>query len=288
MSFDRRSFLWQSGGGLGGVALVWLLGRDRLLAADKPKAKARRVVQLFMSGAASQCDLFDYKPKLVQLDGQKFDPGEKVELFQSSPGAVMASPWKWKQYGKCGKWVSDLAPHIGSCVDDICFLQAMYSRSNVHGPATFLQATGFLTPGFPSVGAWVSYGLGRLTDELPAFVVIPDSRGFAPNGPANWGAGFLPAEHQGTALRPGAENPIYDLFPPADAGVSKTADADAQELLRKLNEKHRDARPADSRLAARIASYEMAARLQVSAPQVLDLSKETDQTKQLYGLDRKE
>src|SRR5581483_1148534 len=184
-----RSFLWQLGGGLGGIALAHLLGRDGLLAgpADRPradlngglhhKAKAKRVVQLFMSGAASQVDTFDYKPELIKRDGQKFDPGGKVELFQSNPGNCMKSPWTWKQHGKCGKWMSSLVPHLAECVDDIAFLHAMVSKSNVHGPATFMQCTGFVTPGFPGMGAWVSYGLGSLTQDLPAFVVLPDSRG---------------------------------------------------------------------------------------------------------------
>src|SRR3954463_10873834 len=143
---DRRSFLWRSGGGLGGIALAHLLGRHGLLVADGPKprpdlngglhhrAKAKRVVQLFMSGAASQCDLFDYKPLLIKKHGEKFDPGGRVELFQSSPGAVMKSPWKWKQQGKCGKWISDLLPHLGSCVDEMAFIHSMVAKSNVHGP----------------------------------------------------------------------------------------------------------------------------------------------------------
>ncbi len=223
---SRRDMLFRSAGGLGGIALTHLLGQQRLLAdspASRPagfngglhhRAKAKRVVQLFMSGAASQLDTFDYKPALAKLHGQKFDPGEKVELFQSDPGACMQSPWKFKQYGQCGKWVSDLVPHIGSCADDIAFVQAMVSKSNVHGPATFMQNTGFIIPGFPSAGAWVSYGLGSLTENLPAFVVLPDPPGFAPNGPQNWGAAFLPAVHQGTMIRAGRPNPIHDLFPP--------------------------------------------------------------------------
>jgi hypothetical protein len=298
---DRRHFLWQAGGGLGGIALALLLGRDGLLAADTPagkgkpdlngglhhKAKARRVVQLFMSGAASQVDTFDYKPELVKRHGQKFDPGGKVELFQSTPGECLKSPWDWKQHGQCGKWVSSLLPHLATCVDDLAFLHAMVSKSNVHGPATFLQNTGFVLPGFPALGAWISYGLGRLTDDLPAFVVLPDSRGFAPNGPANWSAGFLPAGHQGTLVRPGVKNPIYDLFPPEGTGITRQSEADGLALLKQLNQEHQAAREGDSRLDARIASYELAAKLQLSAPEVLDLSRETVATKRRYGLDEK-
>ncbi len=199
----------------------------------------------------------------------------------------MKSPWDWKQRGQCGKFVSDLLPHLATCVDDVAFLHAMVSKSNVHGPATYMQATGFVLPGFPSVGAWVSYGLGRLTDDLPAFVVLPDSRGFAPNGPANWGAGFLPAAHQGTLVRPGNPSPVYDLFPPDHSFVTKESEVAGRTLLKRFNEAHRDTRPGDSRLEARIASYEMAARLQLSAPEVLDLSKETAATRKEYGLDDK-
>jgi hypothetical protein len=294
---DRRSFLWRAGGGLGGIALSYLLGAEGLLAAPAGKsttgfagrlhhkARAKRVVSLFMSGAASQVDTFDYKPELIKRNDQKFDPGGKVELFQSAPGACMQSPWTWKQYGQCGKYISSLLPHVATCVDDIAFIHSMVSKSNVHGPATFMQNTGFVLPGFPSMGAWVSYGLGSLNDNLPTFVVLPDSRGYAPNGPANWSAGFLPAAHQGTMLKPGARNPIYDLFPPEKSPVTPAGDADGLALLRRLNKEHQEARPGDSRLDARIASYEMAARLQLSAPEVLDLSQETKATKRLYGLD---
>jgi hypothetical protein len=297
----RRDFLWHAGGGLGGLALAHLLGRDGLLAADNSsgqgrpdlngglhhKARAKRVMQLFMSGAASQVDTFDYKPALIKRHGRPFDPGGKIELFQSTPGACMKSPWGWKQHGSCGRWVSDLLPHLATCVDDMAFLYAMVSKSNVHGPATFMQNTGFVLPGFPAMGAWISYGLGRLTDNLPAFVVLPDSRGFAPNGPANWSAGFLPAAHQGTMVRSAAKNPIYDLFPPEDAGITHKGEADGLALLKQLNKEHQATRAGDSRLDARIAAYELAAKLQLSAPEVLDLSRETVATKRLYGLEEK-
>ncbi len=250
------------------------------------RAKAKRVIQLFMSGAASQCDMFDYKPALIERNGQTFDPGGKIELFQSDPGPVMKSPWDWKQYGESGKWMSDLVPHLGSCVDDMAFFPSMVAKSNVHGPATFMQNSGFILPGFPSVGAWVSYGLGSLTDDLPTFVVLPDARGFAPNGPANHSAGFLPAQHQGTMIRAGRENPIHDLFPPESADyITPESEADGLKLLEKLNRGHMAKRDGDSRLEARIEAYEMAARLQVTAPEVMDLSGESQATKRLYGLD---
>jgi len=291
-SIDRRSFLWQFGGGLGGVALASLLGQEGLLAGEAKgtglphfRPRAKRVVQLFMSGAASQCDTFDYKPRLIRDHGKPWDPGERVELFQSFPGSTMASPWKWARYGQAGKWLNDCVAPLGTCVDDIAFVHNMVSKSNVHGPATFLQSTGFVMPGFPGMGAWVSYGLGRLTDDLPTFVVLPDPRGLPPNGPMNWGAGFLPAQHQGTMIHPSTPNPVADLFPPAGSFVRRADEALMHETLRRLNRRHEAERPGDSRLDARIRSYELAARMQLSAPQVLDLSKEPRHILHMYGLD---
>jgi hypothetical protein len=285
--------LSQAGSGFGTLALAALLGRDRLLAGEPPAAnglhhvpRAQRVVQLFMSGAASQCDTFDYKPELIKRHGQPFNPGGKIELFQSQPGAVMASPWAWHQRGECGHWVSDLVPHLAELVDEMVFLPSMQSKSAVHGPATFMQTTGFVLPGFPSIGSWLSYGLGSLNDDLPTFVSLPDSRGFAPNGPANWGAGFLPAAHQGTMIRPGAKNPIFDLFPSAEYAPAPQSETAGREFLALLNREHLASRPGDSDLEARIASYELAARLQLSAPEVLDLTGETAATHAMYGLDR--
>jgi hypothetical protein len=296
---DRRSFLWQAGGGLGGIALAHLLGTGGLLAEEStPRpaddlngglhhpARAKRVVQFFMSGAASQCDLYDYKPELIKRNGQPWDPGETVELFQSSPGHCMASPWAWKQYGECGKWMSDLVPHLAECVDMMAFLPAMVSKSNVHGPATFMQNSGFVLPGFPAAGAWVSYALGTLNEDLPTFVVLPDSRGFAPNGPGNWTAAFLPASHQGTMIRAGAANPIFDLNPPESAEyITRDSEAAGLDVLARLNRQHAAEREGDTRLDARIASYELAARLQLSAPEVLDITHETADTRTLYGID---
>ena len=279
---ERRDFLWKFGGGLGGIALAQMVSGETHF---PPKAK--RVVQLFMSGAASQCDTFDYKPELIRRNGEKFDPGGKVELFQSTPGAVMKSPWDWKPRGACGKWISDLVPHIASCADDIAFVHSMIAKSNVHGPATFMQNTGFVLPGFPSMGSWVSYGLGSMNENLPTFIVLPDSRGYAPNGPGNWSAGFLPAAHQGTMIRASSANPIYDLFPPRDAAyITPESEAANWKLLREMNRDHSVGREGDSRLDARIASYEMAARLQLSAPGVLDIAGESEATRKLYGLDQ--
>src|SRR4051794_8064895 len=187
----RRELLWRLGGGLGGIALAHLLGHERLLAGTgrgaeetRPefngglhhRARARRVVQLFMNGGVSQMDTFDYKPELIKRHGQNVDFGIKAAVT-SLPGAVMKSPFAWKQQGQCGRWVSSVFPHMAECVDDLAFLMAMASKTNVHGPASYMQNTGFILPGFPSAGAWISYALGSLSNDLPAFVVLPDTRG---------------------------------------------------------------------------------------------------------------
>ena len=293
-SITRRELLYRAGNGFGSLALSSLLSEEARTANNgggsvavgmHHPAKAKRVIQLFMSGAASQVDTFDYKPSLIQRNGQKFDPGGKVELFQSSPGAVMQSPWDWKQYGQSGKWMSGLVPHLADCVDDMTFFHSMVAKSNVHGPATFMQNTGFTLPGFPSMGAWVSYGLGNLSDNLPTFVVLPDSRGVPPNGPANWGAGFLPASTQGTSIKAAMKNPIHDLFPPDRTDINSESEANGLSVLETLNRSHSAQRAGDTRLKARLNSYELAAKMQLSAPEVLDISGETNATRKLYGLD---
>jgi hypothetical protein len=278
-AFSRRRFLTQTGAGLGALALTHLSH-----AAPHHPPRARRVIQIFLSGAMSQCDTFDYKPLLIQRAGQPWDPGEKVELFQSNPGVVMPSPWAWQQHGQSGKWVSALFPHLAQLVDDITFVHSLQSKSNIHGPATFMQNTGFILPGFPSAGAWVSYALGTLNENLPVFVVLPDPRGMPPNGPGNWTCGFLPASHQATLVRAGTPAPIQDLARPTGAYVTPASDAEGLALLHNLNQEHLAARPGDSRLEARIASYEMAARLQLSAPEVLDINDESPATRALYGI----
>lgn len=291
---SRRDFLWNAGGGLGGVALLHLLGCDGALA-DLPlpsaefngglhhRAKVKRVIQLFMNGGVSQMDTFDYKPELIKRHGEKVDFGIKAAAT-SVPGNIMKCPFEWKQHGQTGRWVSSVLPHMAGCVDDLAFLMTMQSKTNVHGPGSYMQNTGFLTPGFPCLGAWMSYGLGRLTDDLPAFVVLPDSRGLPYNNAGNFSSGFLPVAHQGTVIRPTAPVPISDLFPPADAKfITGESEADGLNLLNSLNRDHLRTNPGDTRLEARIASYELAAKMQVSAPVVLDLSRESQETHTLYG-----
>ena len=294
---SRRDFLWRLGGGLGGVALTHLLAADGALgAAPDPAisgglhhpAKAKRVIQLFMNGGVSQPDTFDYKPILEKRHGEAFDPGtaEKAEAVTSVPGKLMKSPFPFKQHGRCGRWVSGVFPHLAGCVDDLAFLMAVASKSNVHGPASYMMNTGFTLPGFPCLGAWLSYGLGRLSDNLPTFVVLPDACGLPYNQKGNFTAGFLPASHQATVLNAASDTPVPDLRPSAKAGfVTPDADRDGRELLGRLNRRHAADRPGDSRLDARIASYELAARMQQHAPEALDLSRETAETRKRYGVD---
>ncbi len=290
---NRRDFLCHTGGGFGGVALAHLLGVNDLLAGPRAalngglhhKAKAKRVLQLFMNGGVSQVDTFDYKPELSKRHGEKVDFGIKAAAT-STPGAVMKSPFAWKQHGQCGRWVSDVFPQVAQCVDDLAFLMAMASKTNVHGPASYMQNTGFVLPGFPCMGAWISYGLGALKDNLPTFVVLPDARGLPYNNTGNFSAGFLPASNQGTVIRPTAPVPIADLRPPASATqITPESERDTLKLLNELNREHLGENPGDSRLEARIASYELAAKMQLAAPEALDLSSETKETHRLYGTD---
>lgn len=285
-ALSRREFLWKSGGGLGGIALASLLMREAKGATIHHPARAKRVIQLFMAGAASHIDLFDEKPALVAKDGQPWDPGEAVELFQSTPGHTFAAPWKWASYGETGKRLSEIAAPLGTVVDDMAFVHSMTTRTGVHSTGTLLQATGFQIPGFPGMGAWVSYGLGSMNENLPAYVVLPDHRGFPSNGQKNWDSAFLPAEHQGTVIRPGSPRPMEHLAADDPAFADPRAEQEGLRAMALLNGRHAEAREDDSRLRSRIRSYELAARMQLAAPEVLDISGEPAYVLKEYGLDR--
>jgi hypothetical protein len=290
---NRRDFLLRSGSGFGGLALAHLLAGAEARAADlngglHHRAKVRRVIQLFMNGGVSQVDTFDYKPELARLHGRKLGPKTRPEGFTADVGALLKSPFKFKRHGRSGRWVSSVLPHTAGCVDDLAFLMAMASKTNVHGQGSYMMNTGFVLPGFPCLGAWLSYGLGRLTDNLPTFVVLPDARGLPYNNRGNFGAAFLPAVHQGTVIEAGAGAPIPDLAPnPRYKFANPHADADGLKLLNQFNQSHAAAHPGDSRLEARIAGYELAAKMQLSAPEAFDLSRETSATRTAYGLDDK-
>ena len=293
---NRRGFLWQIGGGLGGVAMAQMLARDALAGgAFEPKpefngglhhpAKVKRIIQLFMTGGASPMDTFDYKPELERLHGEKLGPKEKPEGFVAPAGAILKSPFEFKRHGQSGRWVSSVFPKQAELVDEMTFLMAMASKTNVHGPGTYMMNTGFLLPGFPSMGSWISYALGNLTDELPTFVVLPDGKGLPYNQRGPFSSGFLPAVHQGTVIDAAAANPIPDLFA-RDRYKFATSEADRAglSLLKKMNQAHAKERPDDSRLDARIQSYELAAKMQLSAPAAFDVSKESEATRKAYGL----
>ncbi len=292
---SRRDFLWQSGGGLGGLALAAMLGQDRALAADAPSpasrplhhpAKAKRVVQFFMAGAASHIDLFDYKPELIKRHGQPSDFGEPVEAFQNGLGPWLRPVWDFRPYGQSGKMLSEVVAPLGGVVDDLAFVHNMVGKSGVHSAATLLQSTGFQLPGFPGAGCWASYGLGSLNENLPTFVVLPDHRGFASNGVKNWDAAFLPSQHSGTIIFPGAEAPVADLFPHASGKfITPNGESAGHRLMADLNRQHAATREGDQRLDARIRSYELAARMQLAAPEALNLKAEPAHVLKLYGLD---
>ena len=294
LTMSRREMLRWTGGGLGWIATRDLLQREALAAKASdafdhaPKAKA--VIQIFCPGGMSQVDTFDYKPELAKRAGQPFDPDGKLQFFASKPGNCQPSFWPFEQHGESGLWMSNLFPNLARQVDDLAFIYSMHSKTALHGPACFMMNTGFTLPGFPSMGSWVTYGLGSETEELPAFVVLPDPRGLPPGGIINWGAGFLPAVHQATTLDSRTDRqPISDLFPPQEfRGVTRESDRAGLEFLRQLNEQHLAERSGNSDLEARMAAYELAARLQLSSPEVTDTSDETEATSQLYGLSDKD
>ncbi len=304
--FNRRQWLCQTGSGFGSVVLAGLLAKDGLAAdevvssPDRKQSpasttiqhpaliypvKVKRVIQLFMAGAASHIDLFDYKPQLVKHHGQPSQFGEPVEAFQDGLGPWLKPVWDFKPYGQCGKLLSDTVSPLGDVVDQMTFIHNMVTTSGVHSAATLLQATGFQTPGFPGAGCWISYALGSLNDNLPTFVVLPDHRGFASNGVKNWDAAFLPTQHSGTVIFPGKASPITDLNPHQTGKfISKSSESAARSTLEKLNQQHAKMRQDDSRLDARIRSYELAGRMQVAAPEALSLSDEPQHILDMYGI----
>jgi hypothetical protein len=279
---DRRRFLGDTGTGLGAVALAWLLARDGA-AAPHFAAKAKRVIHVFSPGGVSHVDTFDHKPELARLDGKALEGRGPVDTFFAQPGVLRKSAYGFKQYGRSGAWVSDLFQHLSGCVDDIAFVHSMVARSPSHQPACFQMNTGFTLAGFPSLGSWLSYGLGRLSDDLPTFVVLPDPRGLVNGGSANWTNGFLPAEHQGTVFEAAAAEPVRNLVPPAS--VSADARRDGLRLLTQLNADYAARDPLDSSLAGRLRAYELAGRMQASIPEALAFADETAETKALYGID---
>ncbi len=295
---DRRGFLGRSATALGSVALTHLLGREGLLAAPtfgaalpadpahpyRPRAphfppKARNVIVIFCAGAVSQLETWDHKPELHRWDDKPM-PGGPAVTFQGPAGNLARPQYAFRPRGQTGKMVSDLIPHLAELTDDIAFVHSLTSKSNTHGPAENFLSTGFALDGFPSIGSWIGYALGTDNQDLPAFVSLLDPRGVPQNGSNNWGSGFLPATFQGTTWS--AQNPVRHLSAP---GVGKEADEAARRLLGRLNQRHLEQHPGDERLAARIASYELAARMQLSVPEISDLSSEPAHVLRDYGAD---
>jgi uncharacterized protein (DUF1501 family) len=292
---DRRRFLADSASALGSISLASLLGGDGLLAASqvridpaRPYAprpphhppRAKNVLVIFCAGAVSQLETWDYKPELIRRDGTPLAGGPAV-TFQGPAGNLARPQYDFRPRGQTGKMVSDLIPHLAELTDDIAFIHSLTSKTNTHGPAENFLSTGFVQDGFPSMGGWVSYALGSESQDLPAFVSILDPRGVPQASANNWGPGFLPAEFQGTPMS--ATRPIRHLVPPS--GVTDSADRATRSILQKMNAAHLERNPGDASLAARIASYELAARMQLSVPEISDLSTEPAHVLRSYGAD---
>ena len=290
---NRRDFFSSSANGLGGIALAALLANDSRGRTAMPQSlersahfapKIKRVVQIFCPGGVSHVDTFDHKPELIRQHGKPMTGKGKADTFFGQPGNLMKSPFAFKRHGQCGRWVSDLLPNLATCVDDLTFIHSMTAKSANHTPAGFQMNSGFVMNGFPAMGSWITYGLGAENENLPAFVVLPDPRGFPAGGSINWSNGFLPATYQGVAFRANGE-PIADLETPRDVNPNER-DA-ATKLLGEMNRDYLDENPGDSTLSARIRSYELAARMQLAVPEAVRIDGETAATHRLYGLDQK-
>lgn len=290
----RRDFLWQTGGGFAGLALMDLLSRDQFwnssvqaagLLDPKPAhfpAKAKRAVFLFMNGAPSQVDTFDPKPELTRRGGQPYK-GELAVGSNGRPvGFLMPSPFEFSNHGRSGLPISSLFPHTAKFADELCVIRSMYTDTAAHASGCLQMNTGSVFLGKPSLGSWVTYGLGAANQNLPAFVVMTDPRGGPIGSASNWTAGYMPAAYQGTLFRSGAA-PLLDLHPPKE--VTGRTQRESLDLLRELNQSHLDSRPGESELAARIESYELAYRMQAEASSVVDLSRESPETRARYGID---
>jgi hypothetical protein len=292
---DRRAFLSWVQGGLAGAASMALLLRDGTLRAGvqgeaRPPCphfapKATRALHICLCGAMSQVDTFDFKPGLIAAHGKSINSSTKPDTFFGQVGRLRRPDWEFRKRGQSGLWVSELFPHLGEMADELTVIRSMVAETSNHTPATFQENSGFRLNGFPSTGAWMSYGLGSESDDLPAFVVIPDAREFPAGGAINWTNGFLPARHQGVVIRPQGE-PIDDLFPAIP--VATESEAGTRELVAAMNRSHIERHPGDDALSARIRGYEMAARMQISVPLVADLQGENAETLSVYGIDRPE
>lgn len=296
----RRQFIWEVGAGFSGVALAGMLDSDffgkQAYAADgktafknplAPKAphfpaKAKAVIFLYMYGGPSHIDTFDYKPTMYGRDNQTIEVKTFGRGGRRNIGRIVEPRWKFKQYGQCGKWVSDLFPNVAKHVDDIAFLHSMTADSPIHGSAMLQMNSGKILSGSPCMGSWINYGLGTVNENLPGFVVMLDPRGGPISGPKNWSAGYMPATYQATVIS-ATNNPILDLKRPES--VAAESQRQMLDTLRQYNDEHEILRGDNSNLKARIASYELAYKMQSSAPEATDLSKEPEHIQKMYGLD---
>jgi len=288
----RRDFLWQTGGGFAGLALVDLLSRDGHWSAEAAgpasgrashfPAKAKRAVFLFMNGAPSQVDTFDPKPELTKRSGQPYQGKLAVGSNGRPVGYLMGTPFEFQNHGRSGLPVSGLFPHTAKYADDLCVIRSMYTDTAAHASGCLQMNTGSILLGKPSLGAWVTYGLGSANESLPSFVVMTDPRGGPIGSASNWTAGYMPAAYQGTLFR-STGAPLLDLHPPVDDRTQRRS----LDLLKALNESHLEMHREDSELAARVQSYELAYRMQTEAAATVDLSTESEATRRRYGLDEK-
>lgn len=286
---SRRDFLHWGGLWLGATALIHLLQKERLSAVGEEEKKpypnfapkAKRAIQICLIGGLSHLDSFDYKPELKRLHGKSLNATEKPDIFFGQVGLLRGNDWEFKQRGKSGLWVSEMFPNIAGHSDRLTVIRSMVTDTANHTPALFYSNSGFQFNGFPSMGSWLSYGLGNETDTLPTYVVLPDDRGGPNGGSSNWSSGFLPGEHQGVVFH-GRKSPVRDLFA---ADTAARSDADIREFLSKINNKSLERYGEEPILAARIKSYEIAARMQLSVPEVANLEGETRATLSAYGVD---
>jgi hypothetical protein len=296
----RREFLWETGAGFTGTALTALLSADGFFdkvagaaetapyknpLAPKPPhfdAQATACIFLYMYGGPSHVDTFDYKPTMIGRDNQTVAVKTFGRAGHKNEGRIVEPRWKFNQYGECGKWVSDLFPHLAQRVDDIAFIHSMTADSPIHGSAMLMMNSGRVLSGSPCIGSWLNYGLGTVNENLPGFVVMLDPRGGPISGPKNWSSGYMPASYQATVMR-SQGNPILDLAPPE--GLTTSAQRRLLDTLRDYNEEHLTTRADNSNLSARIASYELAFKMQAHAPEAVDIAQETEATHKLYGLD---
>ena len=282
LDLTRRHFLGQMTTGLTGVALSRLFTSE-LMAAPPGQPhfapKAKQVLQIFCPGAASHLDLWDHKPMLEKFHGTPMPGADKEVTFQGKNGNLMKSPWPFAPAGQSGKMISSMLPHMAKHVDDMAFIHSMTSRTNTHGPGCVNMNSCFTRDGFPSAGSWVSYGLGSMNDNLPTYIAIQDLRGEPPNGKANWGNGFLPAQFQAVSMA--AQQPLRNLARPAS--IKADDERATRDFLQLINAEHAAAHPGHDELRARMAAYELAAKMQLTAPEVSDYAREPQHIHDLYG-----